>query len=192
MLLAGNTTNLSNHLRLAHPELKLGDDKPGEQPKINAFVINKTSNIPLPAAKIQEIDTSVKKFVIETLTPLSMTEKPAFKNMLATLEPRYTPPTAKTLTKKLTADFDTMKTEIKEELSFCQNVAITHDSWTSVATENYEAVTCHYFTQDCTSKISGSQDAQNIGEFLMGVKASWGLCNIIAVSDNASVEVKTF
>ena len=46
-----------------------------------------------------------------------MTEKPVYKNMLATMEPYYSPPRSKTLVKKLTADFEFMKAEIKEELS---------------------------------------------------------------------------
>ncbi len=92
------------------------------------------------------------------------------------------------------------KNTIVNEVSETNDVAITHDSWTSVATDNFETVTCHYINANWalesvvlqTTKITGPHNAANIAKFLTGVKTVWKLPNIIAVSDNASVEVKTF
>lgn len=43
-----------------------------------------------------------------------------------------------------------------------------------------------------TTKIDGPHTSENIGIYLESVKSTWGLPEIIAVTDNASVEVKTF
>ena len=150
------------------------------------------------------IDKALEKFVIETLTPLSIVDKPAFKAFIATLNASYPVPCAKTLTSRLRKNFEQMKLELKEELKKADFVAITHDSWTSIATQSYETVTVHYILESEdgtwllksnvleTSILQGGHTAEMIAEFLEGVKERWQLPEIVAVTDNASVEVKTF
>ena len=77
-------------------------------------------------------------------------------------------------------------------------MALTHDSWTSLAQESYETVTCLYLTLAwelrgkvlVTKKVE--QKTENIGRFLLGVKEKWTLPDDITMTtDNAAVEVKS-
>ena len=94
--------------------------------------------------------------------------------------------------------YSKMVAVVMEELSEIEHVAITHDSWTSLNNESYDTVTAHFINQNWslrtrvlqTSKVEGSHTAETIQESLEATKAKWSLPDRIAVSDNASNEVK--
>ena len=99
-----------------------------------------------------------------------------------------------------------MKIELKTDISRTSSVAITHDSWTSIATDSFETVTVHYIVEEAitgnwqlkakvleTKKIPGMHTADAIGKYMEEMKERWALPKIVAVSDNATVEKrKTF
>ena len=151
----------------------------------------------------EEIDNKVMEFVVDGLMPLSIVEKSCFKDMLQALNSQYNPPCSKTLKKKIELDFEEMKKAMMDEIQQVDALAITHDSWTSVATDNYETVTVQYIHEEegkwilksrvlKTERIEGSHSAEAIADFMKGVKDRWKIKKITAVSDNASVEVKCF
>jgi hypothetical protein len=41
-----------------------------------------------------------------------------------------------------------MKLKLKNDLSLCESVALTHDGWTSNSTQSYDTVTCHMIQTD--------------------------------------------
>lgn len=200
----GNTSNLLYHLRTSHSitgnNVKSGTAK--DQPKVNDLFANANSlKTPLPSLKKRTIDDKLKRFVVCSLVPLNTIEKESFKEFTKTLEPRYDPPCAKTLKKSLELDYNLTAEQLRNEIRSCDSVAITHDSWTSIATESYETVTCHYITQEweiksrvlTTSKVHGSHNAEAIVQCLRDVQQKWELpATIFATSDNASVEKKAF
>ena len=91
-----------------------------------------------------------------------------------------------------------VKAAIIEDLNNVNDVAITADAWTSLATESYVTVTIHYITKDWqrksavldTSELNESHSAENIAirlELVQLVQADWNLEGKIrvCVRDNA-------
>lgn len=163
----------------------------------------KSDILSLTAEEKKDIDKALDKFVVGALMPISVVDKESFKDFVSALNPKYTVPCAKTVSGSLKSQFEKEKEELKKELKKADFVAVTHDSWTSIATVSYETVTVHYIDDSLgkwelmskvldTSAVGGSHSAEAIAGFLSGVKTRWQLPEILAVSDNASVEVKTF
>ena len=78
-------------------------------------------------------------------------------------------------------------------------ISLTHDIWTSLATQSFGTITCHYIDEswalNCkvleTSIFDGQHTAENIAESMKVVHAKWKLPpSPILVTDNASNEVK--
>jgi hypothetical protein len=96
------------------------------------------------------------------------------------------------------------KTEIEEKLkkdiNDTNDMAITHDSWTSINTESYGTVTAHFIDKEWqlksvvleTKKIEGSHTGEAIAENLRKTQTEWSLPNIVATTDNAANEIKAF
>lgn len=109
-------------------------------------------------------------------------------------------PSSKTLTNRLRSKKTSIETKIKQEISELHDIAITHDSWTSLNTESYSTVTGHFINKDWelksvvleTKKMDGSHTAENIKASLFETQARWSLPNPIGVTDNAANERKAF
>ena len=191
---------MANHLRDAH---KLTPAAPNDaQPKLS---FKSDKKFPLPKARKEAIDNALGRFIAKSLVPISIVDNKAFREFVRELNDQYDVPCSKTLTSRLRAEFSKLQKEIKEELQVLEFVGITHDSWTSIATDSYETVTVHYVIEEPvtgrwvlksrvldTLRIEGSHTAEAISEFLNTVKKNWGLREIIATTDNAAVEVKSF
>ena len=95
-----------------------------------------------------------------------------------------------------------MTQAMKNELCQLSDIAITHDSWTSVATESYNCVTGHFINIDWelrsvvleTEKQTGSHTSVSIAEGMEKCKERWVPKVEIptAVTDNAANEKKAF
>lgn len=205
MSFIANTTNLAGHLKREHG-ITASDNPEGQKQHTIQSMLSKSSSAPLTRTKKKAIDEALQNYVIHTLVPLGVAENPYFKALLKECEPSYDVPCCKTLKIQLQERHASESAKIKDDIKNLQHVAITHDSWTSVANINYETVTCHFISSDdhlgCwklqnvvlqTTPIEGSHNADNISAFLRDVQKTWGLPNgITAVTDNASVEVKAF
>lgn len=118
------------HLKSAHPNSLNGSGaaETATQQKLDGFGDSAHSKIPLVSAKKMQIDHCLKKFVIHSLSPLSITEKHTFRNLLQSLEPMYTPPSAKTLVQKLKAEHNKKMGLLEQQVKDCKHAAITDDS----------------------------------------------------------------
>ena len=104
------------------------------------------------------------------------------------------------MTKELNKMHQEMENRMKEKFSHLESCAITHDMWTSIATEAYSAITIHYIDHDWTlkslvlqtSKVDGSHTADAIAQDLQKYQDKWGFRDPIATTDNAAVENKAF
>jgi hypothetical protein len=78
--------------------------------------------------------------------------------------------------KSLNTKKDQMRSTLKLDLGSVSDVAITHDGWTSCATESYSAVTAHFIDDKWnlksavlqTKKVEGSHTSEKIAEGLKG------------------------
>lgn len=152
---------------------------------------------PLGASRRKIIDQQVLKMIVKEYYPFSIVEDREFVKLLNLLNPGYTLPSRKTLSKSLLPIMyneihDKVKQEIKDHAKY---VSITTDSWTSIKNENYIAVTCHFINNECELKSyllscfknSESHTSENLKNDLLAVIKKWGLENNIAActTDNA-------
>lgn len=133
------------------------------------------------------------------LQPLSVVENKGFRKLLNHLEPRYTIPTLKTFSKRVLVEmYEETYKKVKAELTLANHVAITTDMWTSIASEDYMAVTAHFFTDvnnytkmihrclEVTPFTEVSHTADNLRTFLTKVLNDWGIVQkvVAIVRDN--------
>jgi hypothetical protein len=93
-----------------------------------------------------------------------------------------------------------MKIQLVSEVGKLDDIAITHNRWTSNNTESFCTVTSHYINEDWdmrsvvleTKKITGSHTAENIKTSLLETQNTWKLPVPTAVTDNATNDRKAF
>lgn len=94
--------------------------------------------------KAPEFSDSILNKIITDMRPLSMVGDDGFKVMIYTFNPKYELASSPFFTKK----YKCIKGKLKKALQETDSIAFTTDIWTSVATEAYLGVTCHYFGED--------------------------------------------
>lgn len=189
----GNTTNLRNHVSRFHSE-KLTPATVKERPDpAQPRIDEKLSILPPNAEKAKRITQSVAAFIAKDLRPYSVVENSGFRHLLKTLEPRYKLPSRSHFTDKV---YNETKGQVMASMSQASRVAITCDSWTSVATESYLTVTVHYVNEDWqilshvlqTRAVYESHTGAHLAELLSHVVEEWQLSekDVVLVTDNAS------
>ena len=149
----GQTTNINDHLFQIHKLRESSDDTPSprqSQPTIDFFT-KKDNHPPLGNVKQAKILNKISWFVIDGLHSLSIIEEKGFRNLLTELEPRYKPACRKTLRSKICSLYDDEEKLLKETLSLTEFVNLTHDSWTSRATDQYDTLLAHYIARPAWS-----------------------------------------
>lgn len=136
--------------------------------------------------------------VVKEYYPFSIVEDTEFKKLLHMLNPGYTLPSRKTLTKSRLSImynevFDRVNNDIHANAKY---ISLTTDSWTSIKNENYTAITSHFINSNCELKsyllscfkYSESHTSENLKNELMRVVTDWGIENLITActSDNAA------
>ena len=72
-----------------------------------------------------------------------------FMQMVNTFHPGYTLPSRTHFTKLMEQKYETTLVRVKDALKANENkIALTTDAWTSVATEAYLGITCHFISDD--------------------------------------------
>ena len=159
------------------------------------FVANLTS------AQKEEITQALGEFIVDGLQPISLVEKPAMTRLFKVIESRYTIPSKKTLKANVLDKMQVqLNKEIFNEISETEDVALTHDSWTSLANNNYETATVHYISKSWVMKgkvlsallVETSHTSEAIKTALLRVEDTWKLSGIYAVTDSTAHEVRAF
>ncbi|KAM4557393.1 E3 SUMO-protein ligase ZBED1-like [Fundulus diaphanus] len=171
----GSTTVMMQHLKRKHVGVldEEGSSTAGKkQQTMRGFLMGNASCTPQQAAVLTD---SILNMLVTDMRPLSMVEDEGFTKMIHTLNPGYTLPSrthfTKLMERKYEETFKKVKTAINTNNS---KLALTTDVWTSVATEAYLGVTCHYITDDwdmqsislTTMPLQGRHTASNIAEWL--------------------------
>lgn len=192
----GNTTNLRNHVSRFHQELASAASKKTAdpaQPRIEETL----STLPPNSERGKRITQAVSAFIAKDLRPYSVVENIGFRHLLKTLEPRYKLPSRSHFTEKtIPALYRETKAQVMDSMSKASRVAITCDSWTSVATDSYLTVTAHYISEDWeilshvlqTRAVYESHTGAHLAELLFNVVEEWQLKDkaVVLVTDNAS------
>ncbi|CAG9833279.1 unnamed protein product [Diabrotica balteata] len=142
----------------------------------------------------------MEKFVIATKKQKVTEEKPTsscegFKNFVNMLDPKYVLPSKYTIRETIMKDM--YKKCVLKQNNF---VSITTDSWTSVSTESYMAITCHYIDQNfnlknsilAVPKLKEHHTAENLASVLQQTFEEWEIAKKVTciVTDNAPNMIK--
>ena len=138
----GGTSNLREHLVSKHSELyehkKKKDSE--DQTRIDSFV----SKSQCSASRAKEITDKIAIMIALDIRPISIIEGPGFTSLMQFLEPGYTIPSRKYLSKILKQKHEDGIEKLRYKLSNeVDTIALTTDIWTSCATEAYITITAH-------------------------------------------------
>ncbi|WAQ99568.1 ZBED1-like protein [Mya arenaria] len=144
----GNTTNFQFHLQHDHPHDSTGEMKKATKQPVQA----KLSFAPprLNSDRQAILDDALLKLLVGKVLPLSLVENKHFKTFVDLLDNRYKLPSRRDITRRLEKKKDEVKDKVRTDLETCDNVSITHDSWTSLKNESYETVTAHFIDNSWT------------------------------------------
>ena len=89
---SGNTTNLRSHVARHHDNVALQANVKRVDPAQQTIQEVNFSKLPATSTRATKITQSVLSFICKDMRPLSVVENEGFRNMMTTLEPRYTIP----------------------------------------------------------------------------------------------------
>lgn len=164
-----NTTNLSNHLLLRRHGIT--SDKtvhPGTgqssvptaaaQDKVNSAEASSlacmfSQRLGQNSARAKKIMPAIAKFICKYMRPYSVVENTGFREIIQTLEPRYTIPSRPHFSENvIPALYLSTKNDVKLLLSQAERVAITTDGWTSCSNQGYVTITSHHIDPEWKMK----------------------------------------
>ncbi len=148
------------------------------------------------SSRRKKIDEAVVRMLATDLQPASIVEDKGFLNFLHVIDPKYQPPSRRTIMRSLLPDhYEKTKQELKAKLAEAKYCAITTDLWTSRATEGYITVTCHFISSSwelhsavlATLFVDTAHTAENLAAELMSITTEWEITEkiVCVVTDNA-------
>ena len=150
-----------------------------------------------PDKRSDTCDRALAFAIIRDLLPLSECEGEGLKYFAETLDPRYSMPGSKYLKNNVMLPmYHETKMIIKAKLQKCDCIALTTDTWSSLAKQNYISLTAHLITDEFelqsylleTKHLPKSHKSENLIEKIQEMIEEWGIGNkhLIFVTDNAS------
>lgn len=103
---------------------------------MDKFLLKAPACTPVQAVVLTD---SILNMLVTDMRPLSIVEDGGFKAMNSIFHPNYELPS-----KWLEEKYEDIKDKMKKSLQETDTVALTTGIWTSVATEAYMGVMCHY------------------------------------------------
>jgi len=106
-------------------------------------------NPPCTPQQAAIVTDAILSMLVTDMRPLSMVEDEGFKKMVSILNPGYILPSRTHFTKLMERKYQEALQKIKSAINTTNSrMALTTDIWTSVATEAYLGITCHYIGND--------------------------------------------
>ena len=199
-----------NHLNRRHPTICVNiqgacsssDASPqpttsqerSSQKKVSSFFVQQRS---CPPDRAELISNLVCEMIAKDLLPASFVDGiNGFQKLMAFIEPQYSVPSRQTIMRRAKRMYDEEKNRLQQELSKVLSVAVTTDAWTSLATDSYMTLTCHWIEENWklrstvleTVRVEGRHTAENLAFHMNFMKEEWGLSGkiVACVRDNAS------
>uniref|UniRef100_A0A3Q2YJJ4 Zinc finger BED domain-containing protein 4-like n=2 Tax=Hippocampus comes TaxID=109280 RepID=A0A3Q2YJJ4_HIPCM len=142
-----STSTMISHLNRKHPVVVSSS---------TSFDDTSTSlGRPVPSCSVKEaalLTESILDMLVTDMRPLSMVEDKGFRKMISTFNPKYIIPSITYFTNIMEKRHQEMTEKLKNVLQDTECVVLTTDIWTSVATEAYLGVTCHFLGEDWEMK----------------------------------------
>ena len=185
-----------NHIDKAHPETKPADT----QAKITTiFCSTNQKKWPINDERALALTRDVCGYIVEELRPLTTVESKAFRRMMRRAEPSYEVPSRKYITANfLRKSYNEEAEKLKTEVESATMVGLTHDLWTSKATQSFGTFTAQFITEEFELKckvlqtrcLKGSHTGAAIAESFLKCKEEWHIGDVIVTTDNAGNETK--
>lgn len=167
-------------------------EHPVKQNTLTTYMVRPTS-----VTRQKRLNSLLLKMIVKDFQPFSVVTDTGFREFVSALDPSYSLPSRTTLTKEmLPSAYSSAVDRVKAMLSDAEAVAITTDGWTSLCTESYIAMTCHFITSDfkmdsCLlqcNKFTERHTAQNLADDLQAALREWGLSDKVQaiVTDSAA------
>ncbi|KAA0719764.1 hypothetical protein E1301_Tti022229 [Triplophysa tibetana] len=143
-----------------------------------------------------KLDEALVRMIACDFQPFSIVEDKGFKEYSHLLDPSYSLPSRKTLSKTVMPRlYDKLRGNLMEKIKSASAVCLTTDCWTSLTTESYMTVTCHFiedfqmtsYLLDCFV-LTERHTAAHLASELARVTNEWGVGDkiVACVTDNAS------
>uniref|UniRef100_A0A8C5NCM1 BED-type domain-containing protein n=1 Tax=Gouania willdenowi TaxID=441366 RepID=A0A8C5NCM1_GOUWI len=162
-----STTSMLQHLSRKHP--------------LYASSLPSGSNRAPSCSTAQAADFTdrILNMIVTDMRPLSMVEDEGFQKMIFAFNPNYALPSRTYFMKIMEKKYEDIKGKLKNMLKETDSIALTIDIWTSVATEAYLGVTCHFLGEDwgmeshslTTMPLEERHTATNIAEWIEDILA---------------------
>ena len=162
-----------------------------KQTLLSSFITYPTS-----FARQKRLNNMLLKMIIKDMQPFSIVEDQGFQDFISAIDPSYKLPNRKMIARELLVDSyrDTIQ-KVTAIMDSVESVCLTTDSWTSVITENYLAVTAHFLNQDfqlesCLLECSSFRERhtqENLKQELIRITKEWKIQDkvVLIVTDNA-------
>ncbi|XP_068141509.1 E3 SUMO-protein ligase ZBED1-like [Drosophila tropicalis] len=199
---SGNTSNLMEHLKRAHP-LVHEEKKENVSPIGLDKYFEKTNVYSSTSEKKKRIDEAIAQMVATDMQPFSVVENAGFINLMQVVDPKYAMPCRKTLRDAHVQNmYDGMVSQLKGMLTAISSCSVTTDAWTSRGNISYLTVTCHFIinfelksvvlaTKPLTDQTNHS--SANIATTFREICDEWNIFDKVhtIVTDNAASMIKT-
>ncbi|XP_051994042.1 E3 SUMO-protein ligase ZBED1-like [Xyrauchen texanus] len=193
----GSTTVMHEHMKRKHVGVTdEGETARKKQLTMSEFVQRR--NPPCTPQQAAIVTDAILSMLVTDMRPMAMVEDEGFKKMVSILNPGYILPSRTHFTKLMERKYQEAFQKIKSAINTTNSrMALTTDIWTSVATEAYLGITCHYIGNDwkmtsvclTTMPLEDRHTSTNIAEWLeeVAVKFEIPFENICAiVHDNGA------
>lgn len=127
---------------------------------------------------------SVLNMIVKDMRPLSMVDDEGFRAMVNTFQPGYILPKRTCFTNMMEKKYANKLQKVKDALSLCCSmISLTADAWTSIATEAYLGITCHFINNDwelisyclTTMPLEERHTAENIASWIETAIEKFGI-----------------
>ena len=165
-----------------------------KQLTVEAFVARPVVKMAKSNNRVQVLTRGITEFVAKDLRPIGVVEGEGFQRLIQMLEPAYTVPSRKTISKELKVMQEEVKENVTSELGQATYVALTTDFWSSFANDSYLGVTCHFISPQWelrsyvlqTREVTERHTGENMAQELQNVVDEWDIHNklVATTTDN--------
>ncbi|XP_077350555.1 E3 SUMO-protein ligase ZBED1-like isoform X1 [Festucalex cinctus] len=172
-----NTSTMLRHFRVLHGNEETNQAEPSSADKVDLAEL-------------------LLDMVIEDSQPFTLVDGSGFKKLMKALAPSYILPTRQTLKAMVEKRYKETKDKTKAIVAKASACSLTSDMWTSINTDAYLAVTCHFIdeTTSLQSVVLGVQHfpeahtAANMASMKTSLMSEWGISEKVTclVTDGAA------
>ena len=163
-----------------------------KQSPLSSFVVRPTSVV-----RQKRLKKALLDMIVTDVQPFAVVKNQGFRHFLSSVNPSYKLPSRATIAQELLPTaYQKAVEEVKPLSKGAKSICLTTDSWTSVTTESYLAVTAHFFNNEfrlesCLLgcfKFGQRHTAENLKDKLLHIISEWDNQEkiVLVVTDNAA------